>query len=111
MFWVRCVESLRKLDLAIELGRRSEVEQIPLKVAQDAVLFTAEWLRIALAQFLSSETTSLMAIKDQGEFRFYFRERFKGILGLTVKNADKSRSAIPGWAKKRIREAWNVTET
>jgi hypothetical protein len=25
-------------------------------------------------------------------------------------NADKTRSAIPDWAKERIKEAWNVSE-
>jgi hypothetical protein len=77
-------------------------------VAQDAVLFAAEWMRIAVAQFLSAETTTLMGIKDPGEFRFYFGQRFKGILDLTVMNADKTRSAIPHWAKERIKTAWNV---
>jgi hypothetical protein len=38
----------------------------------------------------------------------YFIERFKGILELTVKNADKTHSAIPDWAKERIAQAWNV---
>jgi hypothetical protein len=94
-YWLKCSETLRRLDLAIEVSRRTEEQQIPLKVAQDAVLFAAEWMRIAVAQFLSAETTSLMGIKDPGEFRFYFGQRFKGILDLTVMNADKTRSAIP----------------
>jgi hypothetical protein len=32
--------------LAIEVSRRTEEQQIPLKVAQDAVLFAAEWMRM-----------------------------------------------------------------
>jgi hypothetical protein len=31
------------------------------------------------------------------------------ILDLTIKGADKTRSAIPSWAKERIAQAWNVT--
>jgi len=59
----------------------------------------AEWMRIAVATFLSSETSSLMAIKDGGEFRHYFGQRFKGILDLVVKNADKTNSEVPGLGK------------
>jgi hypothetical protein len=107
-FWLKCSEVLRRLDLAIELSRRSEEEQIPLRKAQDAVLFVAEWLRISVTTFLSSETISLMGIKDPGEFRAYFGQRYKGILDLTVKNADKTCSAVPDWAKATIKTAWNV---
>jgi hypothetical protein len=101
---------LRRLDLAVEVARRAEESQIPLKAAEDAMTAAAEWLRIAIAQFLSSETTALMAFKDGGEFRAYFVMRFRGILELTVKNADQTNSPIPSWAKTRIREAWNVQE-
>ena len=38
LFWVRCVESLRKLDLSIEVARRDAEMQIPLKTAESAVL-------------------------------------------------------------------------
>src|SRR5262245_26271956 len=38
-FWLKCSETLPRLDLAVEIARRSEEEQIPLKKAQDAVLF------------------------------------------------------------------------
>jgi hypothetical protein len=48
---------------------------------------------------------------NSSEFKAYFIERFKGILHLTVKNADKTRSAVPDWAKLRIWEAWNVRIT
>jgi hypothetical protein len=102
------VETVRRLDLAIELSRRQEETQIPLRVAQDATLFVAEWFRIAFMQFLSAEGTSLMAIHDFGEWKAYAVDRFKGILNLTVMNADKTRSAIPDWAKEQIKEAWNV---
>ena len=80
----------------------------PLRVAQDAVTYCAEWMRIAVSIFVSAETNSLMAIKDGGEFRHYFGQRFRGILDLVVKNADKTRSAVPDWALQRIKEAWNV---
>ena len=49
-----------------------------------------------------------MGIKTSGEFRAYFLERFAGVMNLTMKNADKTRSAIPGWAKQRIETAWNI---
>ena len=65
-------------------------------------------MRVAVTTMLSSETNQLMAIKDNGQFRYYFAERFKDILDLTIKGADKTRSAIPPWAKERITEAWNV---
>jgi hypothetical protein len=108
--WLKCSETLRRLDLAVEVARRSEEEQLPKKKAQDAVTFVAEWLRIAFMQFLSSEGKALMGIRDFGKWKFYAVERFKGILDLTLKNAGKTNSAIPGWAKERIKEAWNVLD-
>jgi hypothetical protein len=107
-FWVRCVESLRKLDLSIELARRETEQQISLKVAQDAITAATEWMRVAVTTFLSSETISLMGIKDPGEFRSYFGQRFKGNLDLVIKSADKTCSALPDWAKTAIATAWNV---
>jgi hypothetical protein len=106
--WLKCSELLRKLDLAIETSRRQEEAQIPLRVAQDTVTYCAEWLRIGIAQFLSSETNSLMAFKDNGEFRAYFIERLHGVLSLTIKAADKTNSALPTWAKQQIKLAWNL---
>jgi hypothetical protein len=107
-FWLKCSETLRKLDLAVEMARRDAEEQVPKKLAQDISLFAAEWLRIAFAQFLSSEVRSLMGIKDVGEFKSYAIERFRGILDLTVKSSLQTRSPIPDWAASKIREAWNV---
>jgi hypothetical protein len=109
-FWLKCSESLRKLDLSVEVSRRQAEVQIPLRQAEDAVLFAAEWMRIAFMQFLSSEGKSLMGIRDFGEWKHYAVERFRGVLNLTVLSADKTRSAVPTWAKERIREAWNVPE-
>jgi hypothetical protein len=63
---------------------------------------------IAFMQFLSSEGLALMGIKDFGEWKFYAIERFRSILDLAVMNADKTKSAIPAWAKERIKTAWNV---
>jgi hypothetical protein len=83
---------------------------VPLRVAQEAQTAAAEWMRISVMQFLSSEALALMGIRDLGEFKAYFIDRFKGVLTLTVKNADKTNSAIPDWAKERIREAWNVVQ-
>jgi hypothetical protein len=94
-FWLKCSETLRRLDLAIEVSRRSGEEQISLKKAQEAVTFVAEWFRIAFVQFLSAEATAILGIKQTGELKAYMMERFKGILDLTVRNADKTNSAIP----------------
>jgi hypothetical protein len=51
-----------------------------------------------------------MVFKDGGEFRYYFWQRFKGIVDLVVKNADKTNSAIPDWAKEWIKSAFNVQD-
>jgi hypothetical protein len=69
----------------------------------------AEWMRIAFTTFLSSEAQGLMGIRDIGEWKHYAFARFKGILDLTVKNSLKTRSPVPDWASKRIRDAWNVS--
>jgi len=62
---------LRRLDRKLELSRRSEEEQISKKKAQEAVLFTAEWFRIAFMQFLSSESTGILGIRDIGELKVH----------------------------------------
>ena len=107
-FWLKCSETLRRLDLAVEVARRQEEVQIPLKMAQAAVLYAGEWMRIAITQFLSAEITSLVAIKDPNEFKAYFFSRFKGVLDLTIKGADKTRSAVPAWAKESLELAWHL---
>jgi hypothetical protein len=108
-FWLKCSETLRKLDLAVEMARRDAEEQVPKRLAEQISLYISEWLRIAFAQFLSSEARSLMGIKDVGEWKAYAIERFKGILDLTVKSSLQTKSPIPNWAADKVREAWNVS--
>ena len=105
--WLKCLETLRRLDLVVEMARRSAEEQIAKHQAEQICLFTAEWLRISFALFLSSEARALMRIKEPGEFMRYAVERFKGILDLTVRSSVQTRSPIPEWAAVKIREAWN----
>jgi hypothetical protein len=62
--------------LAVEIARRQEETQIPLKVAQNAMTYAAEWMRIAFMQFLSREGKALMGIKDFGQWKFYAVELF-----------------------------------
>jgi hypothetical protein len=109
-FWLRTAETLRRLDLAIEVSRRQEESSVPLRTACDVALYIADWLRIAFAQFLSSETNALMGIRDVGEWKYYAFQRFKGIIDSTVRNSLGTQSAIPDWAAERIKESWNVQE-
>jgi hypothetical protein len=62
-FWLKCSETLRKLNLAVEMARRDAEEQVPKKLAEAISLNISEWLRIAFAQFLSSEARALMGIQ------------------------------------------------
>jgi hypothetical protein len=105
---LKCSETLRRLDLAVEIARRQEETQVPLRRAEDVATAIAEWLRISVTTFLSSETGALMGIRDHGEFRHYFMTRFKGIVELTVRNSLKTQSPIPTWAAAKIAQAWNV---
>ena len=109
-FWLKCSETLRRLDLAVETARREAETQVPLKVAQDAQTAAAEWMRIAFMQFLSSEGVALMGIKDYGTWKAYAVERFRGILNLTVHGAERTCSPVPAWALERIKTAWNVED-
>ena len=69
----------------------------------------SEWLRIAFAQFLSSESPSLMQVTDFGEFKFSAIERFRGILHATVKASLRAAPPpIPDWAAVQVIEGWNV---
>jgi hypothetical protein len=107
-YWLKVAETLRRSDASIDLARRQAETQIPLRQAEDVATAISEWLRIAFAQFLSSETQSLMGIREIGEYKAYAFERFKGIIDLTVRNALKTNSPVPDWASRRIKEAWNV---
>ena len=107
-YWLKCSETLRRLDLAVEMARRDSEEQLPKKLAEDLALFISEWLRIAFFQFLSSEGPTLMGIKQFGEWKKYALERFHGILELTVKSSMQTKSQIPEWAAAKVREAWNI---
>jgi hypothetical protein len=107
--WLKIAEVLRRLDAGVAISRRSEEEMIPLKTAQDCVTFVSEWLRISLSTFLSAEGLTLAAgFPTIGELKVYFIERFRGVMFLTLKNADRTMSPVPDWAKERIREAWNI---
>ena len=57
---------------------------------------------LRLCSFSRVEGTALMGIHDFGQWKAYAVERFKGVLNLTVKGADKTQSAIADWAKERI---------
>ena len=107
-YWLRVAETLRRLDAGLELGRRSLEEQVPKKLACDVALAIADWLRIAFAQFLSSEVRMLMGFKDVGEFQAYAFSRFVSILHLTVRNSLKTNSPIPDWAAEKVKESSNV---
>jgi hypothetical protein len=74
---IKCSETLRRLDLAVEMARRQEETEIPLKVGQEAVLAAAEWMRIAFMQFLSAEGIALMGIDNFGDEKAYAIERFR----------------------------------
>jgi hypothetical protein len=106
-FYLRSSETLRRLDLAVESERRNSLERIPMRQIEDISLQIATWLRIAFAQFLSSETRSLMGINDLGEFKAHCIDRFKGLLHATVKGSLKT-NPIPPWAQAQVIEAWNV---
>jgi hypothetical protein len=82
--------------------------QIPLRQAEGVVTYVSEWLRIAFAVFLSSETVPLMGLRSPGEFKHYAFERFRSILYMTVRNSLKTQSPIPDWAAEKIKESWNV---
>ena len=93
--WPRVAEVLRRLDRELEISRRSAQERIPLKTAQDAVTF-GEWLRIWICVFLSSEGLTLAGgIKTVGDLKAYFFERFRGVMFLVLKNAERPIRRFP----------------
>ena len=81
----------------------------PKWVVEAVSLYVAEWLRIAFAQFLSSESRSLMGIKDLGEFKLYAVDRFRGIVYAAVKASRKTNSPIPTWAEEQVRLVWDAS--
>jgi hypothetical protein len=110
-FWLKTSESLRKLDLAIDLARRQQEVQIPLREAQDIITFLSEWTRISLMQLLSSEGTTLAAgFPSIGAFKSFFVARFKDVLSFTFKSSLKTNSPAVPWAAEIVKEVWNVSE-
>jgi hypothetical protein len=90
------------------MARRDSQEQVPKRLAEELSLYLAEWLRIAFAQFLSSEGPTLMGINDATEWKAYALERFRGIIDLTLKSSLRTKSPIPVWVAAKVSEAWNV---
>jgi hypothetical protein len=107
-FYLRSSEVLRRLDLAVEVARRSGDEQVPKFLVEQISTQISGWLRAAFEQFLSSESLGLMAIADLGEFKFLAIEQFRGILHATVKVSLRTNPPIPPWAAAKVVEAWNV---
>jgi hypothetical protein len=107
-FYLRCSETLRRLDLSIETERRNAEEQVPMREVESVAAQISTWLRLSFERFLSAESPGLMSIKDLGEFKFSAIERFRGILHATVKASIRSDPLILDWAAAKVIEAWNV---
>lgn len=107
-FYLRCSETLRRLDLAVETERRKSDEQVPRVIVQDCARQISEWLRTSFERFLATESPGLMAIADLGEFKFSAIESFRGILHREVKTALQANSPVPPWAAVKVIEAWNI---
>jgi hypothetical protein len=54
--------------------------------------------------------TLAAGFKTIGELKAYFIERFKGVMFLTLKNADRTRSSVPDWVKRQVASVFNVKE-
>jgi hypothetical protein len=107
-FYLKSSEVLRRLDIAVLTERRQAGEQVPKSLVEQISRQISEWLRAAFKEFLSSESQSLMGVKDHGEFRAYAVEKFRNILHAVVKSSLKSNGPIPPWAAAKVIEAWNV---
>ena len=107
-FYLRCSETLRRLDLAVETERRTALEQIPMRQVSAVAIEISTLLRLSFEQFLGSESPGLMATTDLGEFKFLAIERFRGILHRTVKASIGNNSPLPSWAQAHVIEGWNV---
>jgi hypothetical protein len=84
-FWLRCSESLRRLDLSVELARRDAEEQIPKRLASEIATAISDWLRISFMIFLSSQCQVLMGIRDTNQWKAHAITAFKSILHLVEK--------------------------
>ena len=93
---------------AVEAERRKAEVGVPKREVEETAFCISEWMRAAFTQFLSSESESLMGIKDLGEFKVHAIERFRGSLCQTVKAAIRDNPPIPEWALPQIFEAWNI---
>jgi hypothetical protein len=107
-FYLRCSETLRRLDLAVETERRTALEEIPMRQVAAVAIEISTLLRLSFEQFLGSESAGLMATTDLGAFKFLAFERFRGILHQKVKASIADNSPLPSWAQAQVIEAWNV---
>ena len=107
-FYLRSSETLRRLDIAIQIERRKLGETVSKQLVESVSTQISEWLRLAFNQFLIAESESLMDLNDLGEFKAHAIDHFRGILHATVKARLKTDPQIPPWAAAQVIEAWNV---
>jgi hypothetical protein len=82
----------------------------PRQMASDVALYISDWFRISFMIFLSSESRTLMGIKDTGEWKNHAVQAFKSILHLTVRNSLKTQSPIPDWGLQKSKNRGTCSE-
>jgi hypothetical protein len=67
------------------------------------------WLRVAFDWFLSSESRSLMSIKDLGEFKYSAVESFRSVPAPNGQGIDRKQLTVSVMGRRRrLIEGWNV---
>jgi hypothetical protein len=100
--WMQISNALRQYDLAVERDRREAGELIPLGQAVEAARSTAEWLKLSIQSWLSSETPQLVSIGDPLKFVGAARQGISSHVKLTLEKSFRSRSPVPEWAQAAV---------
>jgi hypothetical protein len=105
--WLKVADALRKYEEAVEMSKRDSQEKISKSEAIDALRSAAEWMRLGLALWLSSEAPHIAALKDPHEIEVLAREGIDTAMADAFVKSQKSNSAVPLWALKTLNEAWS----
>jgi hypothetical protein len=104
----RIAESLLKFEREIKESERDLGGLIDRGDAEDAILCAAQWLRLALWNWISAHLPKILAYTDAREATMPVVESFTESILLQMMNARDAKLELPLWAENIIRDQWHL---
>jgi hypothetical protein len=89
--------ALIKFENLVAAEQRESGALLPKAEVENAIFAISDWIRLSFQAWLSSETPSLVAIKDPREFVGATRAGFALAVKSGFEDSLKSRNPIPEW--------------